>query len=93
MYKSSSPFAIPLAKESVTLMATLQTFKIFLVVSGVGLLVSAELTPDFYDGLCPEALETIKLAVEDAIAVEPRMGASLLRLHFHDCFVNVRLLS
>ncbi|PHU04791.1 Cationic peroxidase 1 [Capsicum chinense] len=43
---------------------------------------------DFYDDVCPEALPTIKRAVEDAVRQERRMGASLLRLHFHDCFVN-----
>ncbi|BAH92139.1 Os03g0339400 [Oryza sativa Japonica Group] len=49
---------------------------------------SAQLDPHFYDGLCPAALPTIKRIVEEAVAAEPRMGASLLRLHFHDCFVN-----
>ncbi|TKV96216.1 hypothetical protein SEVIR_9G415600v4 [Setaria viridis] len=42
----------------------------------------------FYDKACPAALPTIKRVVEEAVAAEPRMGASLLRLHFHDCFVN-----
>ncbi|KAG8063446.1 hypothetical protein GUJ93_ZPchr0003g18413 [Zizania palustris] len=44
--------------------------------------------PYFYDAVCPEALPTIRRVVEQAVAAEPRMGASLLRLHFHDCFVN-----
>lgn len=47
------------------------------------------LDPHFYDKLCPAALPAIRKVVEEAVAVEPRMGASLLRLHFHDCFVNV----
>ena len=47
------------------------------------------LTPYFYDSVCPQALPTIKRVVEAAIQREQRMGASLLRLHFHDCFVNV----
>ncbi|CAL5084684.1 unnamed protein product [Urochloa decumbens] len=42
--------------------------------------------PTFYDTSCPNALSTIKSAVNAAVAQEPRMGASLLRLHFHDCF-------
>ncbi|MFS7976668.1 putative peroxidase [Helianthus anomalus] len=46
------------------------------------------LSPSYYDRVCPEALPTIKHVVEDALAQERRMGASLLRLHFHDCFVN-----
>ncbi|KAJ1292413.1 hypothetical protein BS78_02G389600 [Paspalum vaginatum] len=48
----------------------------------------AELTADYYSETCPHALTTIKLVVGAAILREPRMGASLVRLHFHDCFVN-----
>ncbi|XP_017697068.2 cationic peroxidase 1-like [Phoenix dactylifera] len=50
--------------------------------------VIGQLSPDFYDEVCSQALPTIKSVVEQAIASEPRMGASLVRLHFHDCFVN-----
>ncbi|KAI3966118.1 hypothetical protein MKX01_024915 [Papaver californicum] len=46
------------------------------------------LTANFYEKVCPEALPTIKGLVQKAIEKEPRMGASILRLHFHDCFVN-----
>ncbi|KAF8042078.1 hypothetical protein BT93_A0624 [Corymbia citriodora subsp. variegata] len=46
------------------------------------------LTPYFYDYACPQALPAIKRVVEAAVQQERRMGASLLRLHFHDCFVN-----
>ncbi|CAN4126245.1 unnamed protein product [Withania somnifera] len=49
---------------------------------------SNSLSPNFYDYVCPQALPTIKRVVEDAVRQEKRMGASLLRLHFHDCFVN-----
>ncbi|OMO67792.1 Plant peroxidase [Corchorus olitorius] len=46
------------------------------------------LSPHFYDKVCPQALPAIKKIVEAAVYRERRMGASLLRLHFHDCFVN-----
>ncbi|XP_009785653.1 cationic peroxidase 1-like [Nicotiana tabacum] len=49
---------------------------------------SAELTSNFYSSTCPNVLSVIKTAVNSAISKESRMGASLLRLHFHDCFVN-----
>ncbi|NP_001169452.1 Peroxidase 2 precursor [Zea mays] len=49
---------------------------------------SAQLSPTFYDSSCPNALSTIKIAVNAAVQKENRMGASLLRLHFHDCFVQ-----
>jgi peroxidase len=51
-------------------------------------LVSAQLSTDFYDETCPDALDIIEDAVRAAVSKESRMGASLLRLHFHDCFVN-----
>ncbi|KDP22792.1 hypothetical protein JCGZ_00379 [Jatropha curcas] len=49
---------------------------------------SQSLSPYYYDKVCPEALPTIKRLIEAAVYKERRMGASLLRLHFHDCFVN-----
>ncbi|CAO2824805.1 unnamed protein product [Amaranthus hypochondriacus] len=48
----------------------------------------AQLSTDYYAKTCPRALSTIRAAVHKAVAAEKRMGASLLRLHFHDCFVN-----
>jgi hypothetical protein len=51
-------------------------------------IASAQLSSTFYDTSCPKALSTIKTAVNAAVSKEARMGASLLRLHFHDCFVQ-----
>ncbi|TKY63609.1 Cationic peroxidase 1 [Spatholobus suberectus] len=50
--------------------------------------VDNQLSPTFYTSKCPLALLTIKKLVTAAVWNEPRMGASLLRLHFHDCFVQ-----
>ncbi|KAK9159248.1 hypothetical protein Scep_005822 [Stephania cephalantha] len=49
---------------------------------------NAQLSPNFYATSCPNVLNTVKSVVQSAISRETRMGASLLRLHFHDCFVN-----
>ncbi|XP_017983412.1 PREDICTED: cationic peroxidase 1-like [Theobroma cacao] len=49
---------------------------------------SAQLSSNYYAKTCPRALSVIRAAVHSAVAKESRMGASLLRLHFHDCFVN-----
>ncbi|GLT44639.1 hypothetical protein SLA2020_185250 [Shorea laevis] len=46
------------------------------------------LYPQFYDHSCPKAQEIVKSIVAKAVAKEARMAASLLRLHFHDCFVK-----
>ncbi|GFQ04247.1 peroxidase 4 [Phtheirospermum japonicum] len=47
-----------------------------------------KLNPFFYSQSCPQVFDIVRKVVTDAIENEPRMGASLLRLHFHDCFVN-----
>ncbi|KAL7247205.1 hypothetical protein ACSBR2_002174 [Camellia fascicularis] len=49
---------------------------------------SAQLSTNFYSKTCPKLLDTAKSVVKYAVSKERRMGASLLRLHFHDCFVN-----
>nr|TKR66371.1 hypothetical protein D5086_0000310610 [Populus alba] len=49
----------------------------------------AQLSPTFYDSSCPNALSAIRTAIRSAIASDRRMAASLIRLHFHDCFVQV----
>ncbi|CAI0418369.1 unnamed protein product [Linum tenue] len=46
------------------------------------------LSPYYYSKICPKALPAIRRVVEAAVSGERRMGASLLRLHFHDCFVQ-----
>ncbi|XP_073047302.1 peroxidase RIP1-like [Primulina eburnea] len=56
--------------------------------SFVATAISGPLDPNFYDKVCPQALPAIKTVVLEALRQERRMGASLLRLHFHDCFVN-----
>ncbi|KAL2905500.1 Peroxidase 72 [Bienertia sinuspersici] len=46
------------------------------------------LNPHYYDHSCPQLQHIVKSVVAQAIARERRMAASLLRLHFHDCFVK-----
>ncbi|GLJ37514.1 hypothetical protein SUGI_0762300 [Cryptomeria japonica] len=46
------------------------------------------LSPGVYQHSCPNALSIVKSVVEKAVEKEARMAASLLRLHFHDCFVQ-----
>lgn len=52
-------------------------------------LVSPQLDYKYYDRTCPSLIKIVRNGVRLAIANDTRMAASLLRLHFHDCFVNV----
>ncbi|KAH7548266.1 hypothetical protein JRO89_XS14G0092400 [Xanthoceras sorbifolium] len=49
---------------------------------------NAQLSTDFYSKSCPRLLSAVKSSVHSAVSRENRMGASILRLFFHDCFVN-----
>jgi hypothetical protein len=50
---------------------------------------SSGLFPGFYQYSCPQANDIVMSVLRKAIAKDSRMPASLLRLHFHDCFVQV----
>lgn len=47
-----------------------------------------QLRTDVYEDSCPEVEAIVLSWVAKAVSDDPRMAASLLRLHFHDCFVN-----
>lgn len=49
---------------------------------------NSQLSTKYYKSTCPKALSIVRAGVTAAIKNETRIGASLLRLHFHDCFVN-----
>lgn len=49
---------------------------------------SAQLSTGFYSYSCPGVYGAVKSVMQSAIAREKRMGASILRLFFHDCFVQ-----
>ncbi|KAG2262632.1 hypothetical protein Bca52824_069711 [Brassica carinata] len=51
--------------------------------------VQAQLTTNFYSTSCPNLLSTVRSTVKSAVDSQPRTGASILRLFFHDCFVNL----
>lgn len=63
---------------------------LFIVIFSVP--VQCQLDEDLYDDTCPNLTKLVRYGVWSAIRNETRMAASLLRLHFHDCFVNVNTL-
>ncbi|QHO31477.1 hypothetical protein HN51_019667 [Arachis hypogaea] len=65
------------------------TLSIILSVLACSIMMSnAQLSPNFYAKTCPNLQAIVLSAMKQAVTKEPRMGASILRLFFHDCFVN-----
>ncbi|XP_002969330.2 peroxidase A2 [Selaginella moellendorffii] len=50
--------------------------------------MSATLSPTFYDDSCPDLKWIVDSVLQAALLKDPRIGAKLLRMHFHDCFVQ-----
>lgn len=48
-----------------------------------------QLMVGFYGETCPEAESIVRTVVRDAFLSDANTAAVLLRLHFHDCFVQV----
>ncbi|CAL9211350.1 unnamed protein product [Musa hybrid cultivar] len=48
----------------------------------------AQLSSTFYDSSCSNVSAVVRNVVQQAQSSDVRIVASLLRLHFHDCFVN-----
>ncbi|TKY72363.1 Peroxidase 15 [Spatholobus suberectus] len=59
------------------------------VVLGVlPLSLDAQLDPSFYRNTCAKVHSIVREVVRSVSKKDPRMLASLVRLHFHDCFVQ-----
>uniref|UniRef100_A0A7N0V9Z1 Peroxidase n=1 Tax=Kalanchoe fedtschenkoi TaxID=63787 RepID=A0A7N0V9Z1_KALFE len=46
------------------------------------------LTLDYYAKTCPTVFEIVRKEMECAVLSDPRNAALIVRLHFHDCFVQ-----
>ncbi|KAJ4849238.1 Peroxidase 53 [Turnera subulata] len=49
---------------------------------------NAQLHTTFYANTCPNVSTIVRSIVQQALQSGPRISASLIRLHFHDCFVQ-----
>ncbi|XP_061954849.1 peroxidase A2-like [Populus nigra] len=64
-------------------------FSVAIVLLGMMLPQSkAQLNATFYANTCPNVSSIVSNVVQQAFQSDSRIGASLIRLHFHDCFVN-----
>lgn len=66
-------------------------FGVFLFCSLLGkpmMVLSQGLQYGFYNNVCPEAEEIVNEVVSKFMRRDAHIAAGLIRLHFHDCFVN-----
>lgn len=72
-------------------MSSLSSFAVLPILLAVLLLQhesNAQLSSTFYSTTCPNVSSIVTGVVQQALQSDPRIGASLIRLHFHDCFVD-----
>ncbi|PUZ60365.1 hypothetical protein GQ55_4G118700 [Panicum hallii var. hallii] len=58
------------------------------LLAGGGVAAGGPLSTSFYSKRCPSVQGIVRAGMASAVAAERRMGASILRMFFHDCFVN-----
>ncbi|XP_021293120.1 peroxidase 11 [Herrania umbratica] len=73
---------------------SLISVKCFMVLVCISILSSAilasghPLTLDYYKSTCPTVFEIVRKEMECQVLSDPRNAALIVRLHFHDCFVQ-----
>ncbi|XP_042513408.1 peroxidase A2-like [Macadamia integrifolia] len=79
-------FSLKMASSSTTLKvaAALLLCVSMLMIRGS----TGQLDANFYNTTCPNVLTIVNQTIQQASQTDPRIGASLIRLHFHDCFVD-----
>ena len=70
-------------------MAAPTLMQCLVAISLLSCVTHAQLSTTFYASSCPNLQTIVRTAMTQAVSAEQRMGASLLRLFFHDCFVQV----
>ncbi|XP_068661235.1 peroxidase 5-like [Aristolochia californica] len=61
---------------------------VLLAVSAIAPASSSPLRVGFYKSTCASAEYLVRQTVSKALAQNPGLGAGLIRMHFHDCFVR-----
>lgn len=62
---------------------------VFIFSSGLYASDDSHLSLDYYASTCPTVFDIIRKEMECEVLSDPRNAALVVRLHFHDCFVQV----
>lgn len=69
-------------------MAFLRFIIVFFFLISIFEASNAQLSATFYATTCPNVTEIVRGVMQQAQQTDVRAGAKIIRLHFHDCFVN-----
>ncbi|KAK7331264.1 hypothetical protein VNO77_25484 [Canavalia gladiata] len=72
---------------SVSIMKVVALWCVVVVVGALPI-SDAQLDPSFYKNSCPKVHSIVRGVLRNVSKSDPRILASLIRLHFHDCFVQ-----
>ncbi|XP_022754047.1 peroxidase 15-like [Durio zibethinus] len=64
------------------------TIFLLLAVMMLGGSINAQLSPTFYANTCPNVSSIVREVLEQAVQNDIRVGAKIIRAHFHDCMVD-----
>ncbi|KAK8526105.1 hypothetical protein V6N12_020586 [Hibiscus sabdariffa] len=68
---------------------SLITLQCFILLACISISASdSALTLDYYKSTCPNVFDIVRKEMECLVLSDPRNAAFVLRLHFHDCFVQ-----
>jgi len=65
---------------------------VVVVLGGLPFSSDAQLDNSFYRDTCPNVHSIVREVLRNVSKTDPRILASLMRVHFHDCFVQVSII-